>query len=376
MLYALLAALAVLYVRWPQDTAPLADIVRHNLTITENVRVRFGDDGFRFPDLVKATQLQLNHELKLRNIPFRYTLVDCLPVNVARASNASHDAPTNVVPLTDGVAPTESAKAPEKVQMAVEMYLGDDTVIRRHPVDPGAMIMTYTLENVHMNDLPFYVAQTVIDHLLAADLSLFNRASYAGHSPTLDIHLVNVEDHGKANVTAELDELIGPFVDSLAGVTHITVHYEHVDVSKHRLPQQHIRDTPGHILFLYLTTLKGFLDSLNGKPVTHLEKRKKTSLIAAKLPDAELAAKSGVSVGMFADWVTEAVSLHIGLPKTDVSSVLKARALAKHLVLDGIHELLVSKRHKTKVYALIDDLLEEREHDWAAHLHAVTLLTG
>ncbi|ODV80235.1 uncharacterized protein CANTADRAFT_49948, partial [Suhomyces tanzawaensis NRRL Y-17324] len=117
------------------------------------IHLMFGDKGFAFPDLIPATQLQLDYHITQMypSSPFRLQLVDNLKssLQVGGTININDWGKNNYV---------------------VELVHGEENEIF---LDPNLMKVTlfYTLASIHSNDLPFLVTQTIMDHLSIAELT-------------------------------------------------------------------------------------------------------------------------------------------------------------------------------------------------------------
>ena len=127
------------------------------------LHVRHGDEGFLFPDLVEAAQLQIDAELQSLGVQnFTIELVDELERSryIHRYLNLLRQEP-NI----------------EKIPLLNDVYLlllfrsEEDFV----GVDPEYMrgYLFYTLQTVHLNDLPFYLAQAVVQHIFNSEIKLF-----------------------------------------------------------------------------------------------------------------------------------------------------------------------------------------------------------
>lgn len=106
------------------------------------VFVTFGDRGFTFHDAVLVAQLEIDHQ-EHEVLPDRYhvELVDCL---------------------------NHACEYDRQWDFTLELLLLDSDTIA---VDSESLtaFLFYQIESIHSNDLPFYMAQAVLYHLLAAE---------------------------------------------------------------------------------------------------------------------------------------------------------------------------------------------------------------
>lgn len=111
------------------------------------VYVNFAEPGFRFPDLIQAAQSQVDYELQrifAGTPPIHITLVD----NLHKTYNESDV---------------------DKYQ--INLILSNENSVA---VDSDflAAFVFYDLATIHANDLPFYLTQSVVYHLLSPDIEL------------------------------------------------------------------------------------------------------------------------------------------------------------------------------------------------------------
>lgn len=153
-----------------------------NLHITLPVYVTFADQGFRFPDLIEAAQIQLNLALSEHVTKFHYQLVD---------------------KLTDPELPVVEQEFGNKY--VLELLISNDNSVLVHQEQSKATVL-YSLSAIHANDLPFFMVQALMDHLLYADLYEYNLEDY---NSTMDIELIQViKDGSKPNWSDTLSQLL------------------------------------------------------------------------------------------------------------------------------------------------------------------------
>ncbi len=157
--WALWAAAAL----WPASPAEPALVLP--------IHVRFGDDGWRFPDLVRATQLQVDAELASLGVrQWRLRLVDEL--EVSRRQNAPGARPQ---PLALYRSQATAAAALSSRAYSLVLILGEECLVGIDAALPSAFF-TYTLELVWANDLPFFVTQTLVHHWFKTEIAFMASA--------------------------------------------------------------------------------------------------------------------------------------------------------------------------------------------------------
>lgn len=112
------------------------------------IYVKFGDDGFTFPDLVQAAQIQLDAEMKRHDSRFSYKFIDLL-----EPSRGNTFAPELLFPN----------------DYSVVLYIAGSESAVVHENFPHVALV-FLNKAIHANDLPFYLVQAVLDHLIYSDL--------------------------------------------------------------------------------------------------------------------------------------------------------------------------------------------------------------
>lgn len=125
----------------------------NNEPIPVLIDLKYGDYGFNFPDLVEASQIQLNHILP--HSRFKYILIDNLQLNSS-----------NLNSLTN--------------QFSVELHLANEVAVVIEDKAPKILVV-YSLATIHANDLPFFIAQAIVDHLVVSDLVDYNLTKSSTH---------------------------------------------------------------------------------------------------------------------------------------------------------------------------------------------------
>lgn len=388
----------------------LRTFVAENFPVRQNIHISFENTGLRFPDLVAAAQLQLDHVLHERKIPFRYTLVDDLPQRFNPYETAPAPEPGPMIITVDATTGTntetatstanttgiETEKDPssdikrEKPTYVVSLALSD-SVSLYHDIYALKVIMGYDLNAVHKNDMPFFVAQAVVDQLLAEEFSTAEKlknASFADYTPRLDVHFVAAEELGntpKQIVSAiqahfaTLKERLYPFLD-------LRVRFDTVDVTKSRLRPVNTKNTTNTINFVYLTSLVGFADIIQGVPIYHLtsaaveDLKEDEVLYGTELLQRQQALSSSTyNITSFVSAATSHILSAAGFPSLDsVNMEMRSESAMKHYTLIGIAEELdritesFSEIAFLDVARLVDHILSQDEHDWQEYLLQVS----
>ncbi|RLV82779.1 hypothetical protein JA9_003666 [Meyerozyma sp. JA9] len=153
----------------------LKEYIDHGLSITVPVTLEFGDIGFAFPDLVKATQIQVDSHLKeIGHERYEVVLLDNLYVDPLRNSSIS-------------VVDHNSTS----IDYAVEMVHASENFVIIDSKRFKAFNF-YSSAAIHENDIPYFVAQCIIYHLLKTDLSLFQRPNATFYLPQLHVNLISI----------------------------------------------------------------------------------------------------------------------------------------------------------------------------------------
>ncbi|EDK41481.2 hypothetical protein PGUG_05579 [Meyerozyma guilliermondii ATCC 6260] len=167
----------------------LKEYIDHVLPITVPVTLEFGDTGFAFPDLVKATQIQVDSHLKsIGQERYEVVLLDNLYVDPLRNSSITavdHNSTSN--------------------DYAVEMVHASENFV---VIDSNKLkaFNFYSSAAIHENDIPYFVAQCILYHLLRTDLSLLQRPNATVYSPQLHVNLVSVFLNGDDYIDIPTEE--------------------------------------------------------------------------------------------------------------------------------------------------------------------------
>lgn len=409
-----LAAAVSVWLLWsrqqPESALLLRDFVAQGLPIQQNVHIRFADRGFTFPDLVEATQRQLDFRLKTDNVSFQYTLIDELPATVARPPDSHRVVLFNDVALTDGVmtqmpvyveefataANDTGAVVPEhnaSLLYAVDLHFSDkpkmwlDTkLLTAH--------MAYSLDYLHQNDLPFFLTQTIYDNLLEADLQMLHQIksyNFSDYSPRVKVNFVAAEELGllPAEVGTAIADFLATYNALVSPLVTIDASFQTLDVSKRRAAPHLTRNTLNEITFFYSTTMRPYADSIQGVPLHHIDLVVPDKPTAGDLYGTEYqeqlrkAELETWNVTSFVRGISASMHTVLKLPAVGTATLqMKADGAAKHFTLKGIEEILdmlvdhFDAAAYKKISKFIDALLLEHEHDWLQHLHTVYVMHG
>ncbi|CUM64571.1 uncharacterized protein PRCAT00002178001 [Priceomyces carsonii] len=163
-----------------QKLVELKHFINSSLEITLPIYVRFGDYGFQFPDLVTATQIQVDTELpKVSKKNLKVKLVDNLELGQINRSQ-----------------PYESTY---DEQYKVDLFFSTDNTVGMDSTDMTAFVF-YNLDAIRSNDLPFFLTQTVIYHLLDFELSMSPKVDHFNYFPTPTLNFILVDNDSETDV--------------------------------------------------------------------------------------------------------------------------------------------------------------------------------
>ncbi|CUM54114.1 unnamed protein product [Debaryomyces tyrocola] len=172
-----------------------------DLAITIPISVRFGDKGFNFPDLMDATQMELDYELRNTvNTSWRFKLIN----ELARNWTSSDDG-----------------------QYILELTHSDDNFVIVEPNTCKAQVH-YSQASVHANDLPFFITQATLEHLMSAEielLGLLKSPDKALDSPFIDarIIIIGLKSRHYADIFEENLTPLNSFAKEVLDISNVTV---------------------------------------------------------------------------------------------------------------------------------------------------------
>lgn len=383
----------------PENVVALRLLVE-NLPVTQNIHIREDSPGLRFPDLVAAAQAQLDHRLRNENVSFHYSLVDHLPQNIGRLDRSRTIEAGPMITTYDESAETNTAltnlptsedtfadrTAPE---YSVGLVFANTNSMFLDYLKPK-VILSYNMDTVHRNDLPFFLVQAIFDHLLEADLALGNlkNGSFSNYKPHFEIGFVAVEESGSTpkEIQSAIKKHFSEIISFLAPFAKVTIRFFAVDVTKSRVPVAQAKNSSDTVNFFYLTSLEGFANSIQGVLIFHmgLEKQNET-LGEEKLYGTALLEKQKYSshptynITAFVQDATRTLLESIGIPFSSSSNLLmRVESALKFYTITGIVEKLdqlagdFNEKSFLQVAGLVDEILSNNEHDWKKYLLQVS----
>lgn len=393
----------------------LLEYVTQNFAIRQDVDIRVGDLGLRFPDLVEATQLQLNHRLKQANIPFVYNLVDELPKIVIRPRNKDFEPEEVIITPVETPSSTESDFAvPTNLEndnsvgkdsagdnssaatstisrtipeYFVELVLADKVGIWQD-LHELKVILTYSLEACHQNDLPFYLTQAIYDHLLLPDVELFDTGrDFSQFVPQLKVNIIAAEELGESPETlrSHLESTMEFLASQISPYVETSIEFFVIDVTKKRVPAALLSNNTATLNIFYLTSLAGITNKVQGVDLYHIyqeniQEYSHDPYGTAYREHSQRAKHGGYNSTDFEKGATLAIKEAVGLGDFAVENVnLLVESSMKHTTISGIvavlEELLRVETFDSEkfhcVAELVDTILSESTHDWSKHLKTI-----
>ncbi|KAM9910209.1 hypothetical protein OXX69_004699 [Metschnikowia pulcherrima] len=401
----------------------LRDFVKHNFSITQEIDIEFGDRGFRFPDLVRAAQLQLDFRLSSDNVPYKYVLVDKLPAYIESPSTETERLWNKEVVLTDegyvvpktaensvtvecasssslNITETHSSK-PESEVFGSKSILGSEYTVELYFQDVPKLsldlvqlktYMAYHLDFIHQNDLPFFLTQAVYDMLMKPDLDMLKEIhtgirTFKDVTRHLTVNFVAAEESGTTRT--EIAEAISQHMRQFEAIheyVNITSHVHVLDVSKRRAAPNWLKNTTNEVTFFYSTTMKPYADAIQGVYLRHLEPMEKEIQIEGDRYGTEYQSRwqrsqiDTYNVTAFLEEISAGIKSAIHMPVHGSSNIrLSADALMKHYTILGITEILdqiignevFNEIKYRNICDLVDEILVHRNHDWSSRLTEV-----
>lgn len=283
--------LALWYRLQPNELPSLAEIqalrlyVADHFAVPHEIKVEFDNRGFRFPDLIKATQLQVNKYLKEEGMPYNYTLIDKLPKNIER-TDGRNSGPGGLVPrAVDEVKPTDDASkltipyTPAKTgspqpDFTMQLHLDGFSALYMDQTEFSCSL-SYDIEAIHSNDLPFFLSQTIVEHLFGTDREQWhsrNQTSIADYIPQFQLNIVGVEDRETVSddIRDAFESNFGNSFEPFSAFMNISLNFESIDISKGKFPANFLSNQTNLLTYLYLTTLHNVLNNIHGVHIHHL----------------------------------------------------------------------------------------------------------
>ncbi|WPK26571.1 hypothetical protein PUMCH_003929 [Australozyma saopauloensis] len=388
-----------------EQAAQLRQFVQNYLTVCEEVAVVAGNRGLLLPDLVTAAQKQLDYRLKQDAVRLKFELKDDLPTRIKPAtetkpipgSMATATVDNSTVELNNreenGQIESQSPEVPSEPQSllgrTLELLFYDVPDMWVDLVEPRT-ILVYNLEQVHQNDVPFYMSQALYDVLLEPDLKMWQSSkllSFADYRQEVTVNFVAAEESSESpqqildsiNTYMKRYEFMAPFL-------RIQWSVQVLDVSKRRAARHLTHNTTQQLTFFYLTSLKPYADAVQGVPLYHVSPAAPESPALQDHYGTQYEAhqkrlKTTVyNMTSFFSGVSKAIGQFVYLPESSSMNLsLRAASLMKHTTLKGIEEVLTTllerENFEPKLYheicTIVDSIASNQKHDWPSHLQRV-----
>lgn len=348
----------------------LRQAVLHNLTFPQPVEIVAGNRGLKLPDLVQAAQLQINYRLAKDGLPFAYLLVDSLPTVIPREDLPPPAPPMIITDDAETALETAGASAltepePEVVgellqlgqqeqpgtlagpaNFSVEIHYGDHLSVWMDVEDPKAHLR-YSLDDVHTNDLPFFLTQTIYDILLGPDTASWpalSGVSLQHHNQNLTVNFVAAEDSAQSpEIVADLIRHHLQRYDAISRLVSVNVAFHTLDVSRRRADASLLGNTSDSLTLWYTTLLGGYADSIQGValyPIPPQESAYEGSEHGTAY-ERHMMTNHGYDVAPFLADVDSAIEQYLGLPHGGSANLCTRAELAlKHRTIRGFAEVL------------------------------------
>lgn len=410
----LLAWIAFLLQKSPpphEYAARLRHFVAHNLSVCEEVHITAGNRGLLLPDLVQATQAQLNFRLKADSVPLRYVLVDELPKHIPAAmetkpipgslATATEESPDTITSeIRIGVKEESlfgsnysvTLPCPILAKRTLELYFHDRPHLWVDLYEPLA-ILAYNLEQVHRNDVPFFTTQVLYDALLEPDLAMWKqcgpktRRSFQQYCREVQVNFVAAEETSESptHIIQSIERYMERF-SILEPFVKVNTSIQVLDVSKRRAAPHLTQNSSLVLTFFYLTTLRPYANSIQGVSLYHISPEPPQEPDLRDNYGTQYQAyqkRLQTTVYNMSDFllgVTREVSKFVGLPDSSSANLgLKTMSALKHYTILGVRECLDVLLNKDlyddeayiKVSRIVDSMMTESHHDWKSHLKTI-----
>lgn len=202
----------------------LWESIDKNLTVVVPVTLEFGDIGFVFPDLVSASQIQVDSQL--RNIDqeqYKVILIDKLHVDPRRIKSSPPESNEDL-----------------SVDYSIELVHASENYVVFHEEEFKAFNF-YTSSAIHENDLPFFLTQCILSHLLNNDLKLLSSKRPTYYRPEINVNLVTIFLEGDEYIEIPLahhcDDFFEPFVTGLREYSSVRIHQSVLNTTERTLAE-------------------------------------------------------------------------------------------------------------------------------------------
>lgn len=201
------------------------------------VYVRFGGGHFNFPDLVEATQLQIDAETEhISEMKIKLLLVDEL--------NLKQQNPDN-----------NNLESPSSNKYSIELvFSGENTVA----IDPELLKVyhSFNLESIHSNDLPFLITQSIIYHLFSPEFHVFKNGITDLDETKFKV-LIIMDDTISDSQFVQFQTLIASYVSKIDGLFNLEIEFIGLESS---VKNFFLEESNLSTLFTYASTLDEFVD--------------------------------------------------------------------------------------------------------------------
>lgn len=390
-----------------EHAARLRHFVAHNLSVCEEVHIKAGNRGLLLPDLVKATQAQLDFRLTADAVPLRYVLVDNLPERIPAAmetqpipGSLAHATEVSLSAVQEQV---ETQPLYEDSLMAsssftllpnrtLDLYFHDKPHLWVDLYEPLA-ILAYNLEQVHRNDVPFFATQVLYDALLEPDLTMWKQCGphtqrkFGDYRPQVRVNFVAAEETSEtpSHIIESIEKYMKRF-SILEPFVKVNTSIQVLDVSKRRASPHLTKNTSLELTFFYLTSLRPYTNNVQGVSLYHISPEIPKDLGLKDRYGTEYQAyqkRLQTTVYNMSDFflsATREISKFVGLPDSySANLALKTMSALKHYTILGVREcldvLLDPSNYEEAAYVevskVVDSMMSEVHHDWEKNLKRV-----
>ncbi|KAK6202961.1 uncharacterized protein RJT21DRAFT_112896 [Scheffersomyces amazonensis] len=308
---------------------PLTNYIKNDLVISIPVHLSFGDEGFKFPDLAKAVQIQVDQELN-------YIYPGRIKIEIIDQLELPYSNETDTF---------------LKSQYMIELIHADKDFVGMDS-ELCKCYVFYTLDSIHSNDLPFFVTQAIIHHLLMSEIYTFRNNEFQDHLLSGVPYSIGISLNINSNITESLVMELEDYFDALKDIYNIA-HYIEVN----NLNQEHSATRKFNIIVV---------ENLTNNTTEDLPTSSNTVTVL-KLADLESVVPD----------ITKVLDDHLGLSQHPSNNVnLKIHSLYRFNTIKLLEKILdevrlnkkVNEDFKDEVVSLANDVIAAKM-DWK-HLYA------
>lgn len=321
----------------------LKSFVDNDMIISIPIWVKHGDKGFVFPDLIEATQMQLDKKLEEYNSKFHYKLIDKLNQN-------DYELDPN--------------------RLSVELFLSNDNSIIMDGERANAAVH-YTLKAVHGNDLPYFITQAIVDHLVYSDLRQYDKPIFdLIDNKTCNVTIIQIgEDYTIYNCVHKLlRRYFESFKEDFGGIIDMNL--------VHTINDSAVTDLMHKQNFTFYYTNIG-IDEQKDLRVYEITGNI-TSVCEAIENDTEINLQNySESLDTFITTLFNDLNSELHLSEYPMSNlIIRITAVVKHITVrnislavekllsvpSSIHDTSKYKNLINRLYKLVDEVLEQEEY--------------